>query len=67
VRARNPLTIFWIAVFVAVFALGLAWSAWKASHATPLSLVVAVPATLVFAVATLGATRVLVVVTRARH
>jgi hypothetical protein len=66
-RVRDPLTNFWIAVSVAVFALGVAWSAWKASHTTPLSLVVAVPATLVFAVAALGATRVLVVLTRSRH
>ena len=66
-RTRSPLAVFWTAAFVAVFALGIAWSAWKAAHATQLALIVAIPATLVFAVAALGASRVLVVVTRARH
>lgn len=66
-RTRSPLAVFWTAAFVAVFALGIAWSAWKAAHATQLALIVAIPATLVFAVAVLGASRVLVVVTRARH
>jgi len=63
-RDRNPFIVFWVAVFVAVFALGIAWSAWKASPVTALTLVVAIPATVVFAIAALGAMRVLVLVTR---
>jgi hypothetical protein len=64
-RVRNPFVTFWIAVFVAVLSLGVAWSAWKAIHAVPLALVAAVPATLVCAVATLAAARIVVIVTRA--
>ena len=64
-RTRNPFVTFWIAVFVAIFALGVAWSAWKATTTTQLALVVAIPATLVCAVATLGAARVVIVVARA--
>jgi hypothetical protein len=64
-RVRNPFVTLWIAVFVAVLSLGVAWSAWKAIHAVPRSLVAAVPATFVCAVATLAAAHIVVIVTRA--
>lgn|GEM_PF-6069337 len=60
---RHPFTIFWTAVLIDVFALGAAWSAWKAS--APFALVVAAAATAVCAVATLVAGRILIVVSRA--
>lgn len=62
---RRPFTIFWTAVIVDVFALGVAWSAWKSPEATPVSVVVAVAATLVCAAATVVAGRILVVISRA--
>jgi hypothetical protein len=55
-RTRDPVIAFWIAVFVAVAALGLAWHA---------SVVVAVVATLVCAVASLVAARILILYTLA--
>jgi hypothetical protein len=61
--SRRPFTIFWTAVLFDVLALGVAWSAWKATG--PLALVVAIPATFACAAATLVAGRVLVVVSRA--
>ncbi len=62
-RSRDPLVVFWVAALAAVVFLGFAWSTWKA--ASPIAAVVAVPATIAFAVATLVAGRVLIVVTRA--
>ena len=61
---RRPFTIFWTAVIVDVFALGVAWSAWKSPGGTPVPLVIAVTATLVCAAATIVAGRILVVVNR---
>ena len=61
---RRPFVIFWVAVLVDIVALGIAWSTWKASHHFGLALGVAVPATIVCAVATLVAGRVLIIVAR---
>ena len=64
---KRPLTIFWLAVTVAVIALGFAWTAWKATDTNSLAIVVAMPASVVCAAATLIAGRILTVVSRASH
>ena len=56
--------MFWTAVILDVFALGVAWSAWKALDTTPRSLVIALPATLACVAATLVAGRILFVISR---
>ena len=63
--SRHPFVIFWSAVFIDVLALGIAWSAWKAFETSIPVLVVAVSASIVCALATVVAARLLIVFTRA--
>ena len=52
---------FWITVFIAVIALGIAWGNWKAQTQSVMSVTVALVATLAFAGAMLVASRFVVV------
>jgi hypothetical protein len=60
----GPVTIFWSAVTVDVFTLGVAWSAWKSPDGTPATWAVAATATLVCVAATIVAGRILIVISR---
>jgi hypothetical protein len=62
---RRAIFIFWSAAFTEVLALGVAWSAWKATAESSLAPLVAVPATLVGMAAAVVAGRILTVFTRA--
>ena len=66
-RGRSALVVFWTAVLVTVFTLGIAWSAWKTTNTSALALLIAVPASVMSVVSALVAARVLTLVTRAHN